>query len=105
MSRRKPFSADPVVLGPYWRAEQKRARRNRVLHRLGLIALVSSAVFVTGMAVTNWTALSARLPTYYSSCAVARAAGAAPIRRGSPGYRSKLDADGDGIACEPYRHF
>jgi hypothetical protein len=36
----------------------------------------------------------------YSSCAAARAAGAAPIRRGDPGYSSRLDRDGDGIACE-----
>ncbi|WP_236022527.1 excalibur calcium-binding domain-containing protein [Bifidobacterium phasiani] len=37
---------------------------------------------------------------YYKNCAAARAAGAAPLYRGDPGYRSKLDADGDGIACE-----
>ena len=37
---------------------------------------------------------------YYSNCSQARAAGAAPIRRGEPGYASKLDRDGDGIACE-----
>jgi len=40
---------------------------------------------------------------YYASCADARAAGHAPIFAGQPGYRSALDADGDGIACEPYR--
>ncbi|WP_334172445.1 excalibur calcium-binding domain-containing protein [Sinomonas sp.] len=37
---------------------------------------------------------------YYANCAAARAAGAAPIYRGQPGYRSALDRDGDGIACE-----
>jgi hypothetical protein len=37
---------------------------------------------------------------YYASCKAARAAGAAPLRRGDPGYRSGLDRDGDGIACE-----
>lgn len=37
---------------------------------------------------------------FYKNCAAARAAGAAPIYRGQPGYRSKLDADGDGIACD-----
>ncbi|GAB3206206.1 hypothetical protein GCM10027262_14460 [Nocardia tengchongensis] len=37
---------------------------------------------------------------YYGSCAEAKRAGAAPIRRGEPGYRSGLDRDGDGIACE-----
>ncbi|MFJ2835511.1 excalibur calcium-binding domain-containing protein [Nocardia sp. NPDC087230] len=38
--------------------------------------------------------------TYYKNCAAARAAGAAPLHRGEPGYRSGLDADGDGIACD-----
>jgi hypothetical protein len=37
---------------------------------------------------------------YYKDCAEARAAGAAPIHRGDPGYRAGLDRDGDGIACE-----
>lgn len=38
--------------------------------------------------------------TYYANCAQARAAGAAPLRRGDPGYRAGLDRDDDGIACE-----
>ncbi|MEX5713462.1 excalibur calcium-binding domain-containing protein [Parafrankia sp. FMc6] len=37
---------------------------------------------------------------YYANCSEVKAAGAAPIRRGDPGYSSKLDRDGDGIACE-----
>lgn len=37
---------------------------------------------------------------YYKNCAAARDAGAAPLREGDPGYRSALDRDGDGIACE-----
>jgi hypothetical protein len=36
----------------------------------------------------------------YANCTAVRAAGAAPIRRGQPGYSTKLDRDGDGIACE-----
>jgi hypothetical protein len=39
---------------------------------------------------------------FYRRCADARAAGAAPIYEGQPGYRPELDGDGDGIACEPY---
>ena len=39
---------------------------------------------------------------YYRYCKDARAAGAAPLYRGDPGYRSALDADNDGVACEPY---
>ncbi|RSZ62088.1 excalibur calcium-binding domain-containing protein [Corynebacterium hylobatis] len=38
--------------------------------------------------------------TYYKNCAAARAAGAAPVYRGSPGYGTHLDRDGDGIGCE-----
>jgi len=38
--------------------------------------------------------------TYYANCAAVRAAGAAPIRAGQPGYSRKLDRDGDGVACE-----
>lgn len=40
---------------------------------------------------------------YYANCTQARAAGAAPIYYGQPGYRPEMDGDGDGIACEPYR--
>ena len=40
---------------------------------------------------------------FYRNCAAARAAGAAPIYRGQPGYRPEMDGDGDGVACEPYR--
>ncbi|MGV8966564.1 MAG: GmrSD restriction endonuclease domain-containing protein [Cellulomonas sp.] len=36
----------------------------------------------------------------YANCAAARAAGAAPVLRGDPGYAAKLDRDGDGIGCE-----
>lgn len=36
----------------------------------------------------------------YANCAEARAAGAAPIRRGQPGYGAHLDRDGDGVGCE-----
>jgi hypothetical protein len=39
----------------------------------------------------------------FPNCAAARAAGAAPLRRGEPGYGSHLDRDNDGVACEPYR--
>lgn len=36
----------------------------------------------------------------FRDCAAAHAAGAAPLRRGDPGYRPELDRDGDGVACE-----
>jgi endonuclease YncB( thermonuclease family) len=37
---------------------------------------------------------------YYKNCTAAKAAGAAPLYRGEPGYRAALDRDGDGVACE-----
>lgn len=36
----------------------------------------------------------------FPNCAAARAAGAAPVRRGEPGYGTHLDGDGDGVGCE-----
>ena len=39
----------------------------------------------------------------YKNCDAVRAAGAAPLHAGHPGYSSKLDRDGDGIACEKKR--
>lgn len=37
---------------------------------------------------------------YYENCDAARAAGAAPVHAGDPGYGSHLDRDGDGTGCE-----
>ena len=37
---------------------------------------------------------------YYPNCAAARAAGAAPVYSGEPGYGTHLDRDRDGIGCE-----
>jgi endonuclease YncB( thermonuclease family) len=37
---------------------------------------------------------------YYANCAAAKAAGAAPLYAGQPGYRPALDRDKDGVACE-----
>ncbi len=36
----------------------------------------------------------------FPNCSAARAAGAAPVRRGEPGYGSHLDRDNDGVGCE-----
>ena len=39
----------------------------------------------------------------FANCTEARAAGAAPVRRGDRGYGPHLDRDNDGVGCEPYR--
>jgi hypothetical protein len=36
----------------------------------------------------------------FANCRAARAAGAAPVLIGQPGYGPHLDRDGDGIGCE-----
>lgn len=37
---------------------------------------------------------------YYQNCTAVRAAGAAPIKVGDPGFQDKFDGDGDGVGCE-----
>ena len=102
MSFKQPFRAKPIVLGPYWREEQKNAARKNVIRRAAVSLGVLSLAALAGLAAANWSSLVRTIPVYYADCASARQAGAAPISRDSPGYRSALDADHDGIACEPY---
>ena len=68
---------------------------------IGLGIGVSSAYY------EGWAGKVLKRFVYYPNCSFARAAGAAPILVGEPGYRPELDADNDGIACEPYhpRHW
>jgi len=96
MSFRKPFRAQPVKLGAYERERQARNRRVASRRLLFKSAALAGGVFVVGMIATNLD----QLATFYPACSWARVAGAAPIYRGQPGYREKLDADGDGVACE-----
>lgn len=37
---------------------------------------------------------------HYENCTQAREAGAAPVRKGEPGYGPHLDRDGDGVGCQ-----
>lgn len=43
-----------------------------------------------------------RAASYYPSCEAAHADGVYSILVGAPAYRRELDADQDGIACEPW---
>ena len=51
-------------------------------------------------AVPQAPAAPAPASDYYANCTAARAAGAAPLSAGQPGYRAGLDRDNDGIACD-----
>lgn len=56
---------------------------------------VSEAVSATTVAATPTTAA-----VIYNNCDEVKAAGAAPIHSGDPGFSTDLDRDGDGVACE-----
>ncbi|MGZ8335007.1 MAG: excalibur calcium-binding domain-containing protein [Allosphingosinicella sp.] len=116
MDLRKPFRADPVRLGPYQAARARRRSRVFVAKILGGAAVFGLAVGMVGtesgralipIIIGNASApgllprAGAPAAVYYPRCDYARAAGVAPILAGEPGYRPGLDADSDGIACEP----
>lgn len=64
------------------------------------LATVPKASRPTQEAPTATPTSSSAVSVYYANCTAARAAGAAPVRRGDPGYRAGLDRDGDGVGCE-----
>ena len=80
----------------------KRSRYKGAVNRQFLILTgILSALTFGGV----WVLMEPSRPwdgVWYPDCNAAWAAGAAPIQRGEPGYRRKLDADHDGVACEPY---
>lgn len=88
-------------------------RRGSHLRWRGLIlpAAVFGAVFAG--ALIDWTAPIATAKTiierakpvdqHFSGCDAARAAGRQNIPSWDPSYRARMDGDGDGLACEPYR--
>lgn len=121
MSFKKPFRAVPIRQGlQYQHAQQERARRERNRKIVNVLSGAFSvgilgAIISVGLErplVSTYRTVSEDTPTiearersvYYSGCNEARAAGAAPIYAGEPGYRSDMDGDSDGIACEPYPH-
>jgi hypothetical protein len=85
-------------------------RARRLLEKWAAALAIASFIFICLLLAAQFDWISAGTPsrsgdtgTYYPDCAAARAAGAAPIHVGEPGYRPELDADGDGTACEPLR--
>jgi hypothetical protein len=76
-----------------WVTTAEHAAMTRVLNSCpGELALTSSFAPVPEPAPAP--------EAYYTDCTAVRAAGAAPILQGQPGYSTKLDRDRDGIACD-----
>jgi hypothetical protein len=121
MGLNRPFRAQPVQIGAY----QLKKRRAERTSKIRLIAVAVTIAVLSGLtlayAITlNWSEI---WPTmrytladlgvvrrhdpqpgdYFSNCDDARVKGVAPLAVGEPGYRTMLDEDGDGVACEPYR--
>ncbi|WP_152188200.1 excalibur calcium-binding domain-containing protein [Georgenia satyanarayanai] len=87
------------------RAEELDTRRADLDDREGAIANREEAVTVAEQEAEARPRAAASAPAApasvsYRNCSEARAAGAAPVRRGDPGYASHLDRDGDGVGCE-----
>lgn len=83
-------------------AEAARAEAERVA---GEQAAAAAAAQAAARAETERQAAAAAAPApatsvHYKNCDAVRAAGAAPIHRGQPGYAKHLDRDNDGIGCD-----
>ncbi|MFC3578620.1 excalibur calcium-binding domain-containing protein [Sphingomonas hylomeconis] len=113
MSLKKPFRAVPIKLGPRYRQKARQDETRTIVVTLGkavafgLVIAVASVVFERPM-LSSWRRLTEEpaaravreASVWYAGCDEPRAAGRAPIYAGEPGYRSGMDGDGDGIACE-----
>lgn len=96
---------------PYtYQAEYKQAQKDAETAQRGLWS-PSTCNGDTEQAAEKPTPITPMLPvftpppdqpsdTYYANCTEARDAGVAPLYEGDDGYRSALDRDSDGIACE-----
>ena len=65
-----------------------------------LAILLGGVILALPMAGATKKKFSGNSTVYFKSCKAAKAAGYSDIKKGEPGYSSKLDRDGDGIACE-----
>lgn len=102
---------------PQWRSSRRPKRRPstasettlQTAGRDGLVAVASGLGLAFGAsaleAAQERQAILDALPAgyTYSGFKEAQAAGVAPLYSYEPGFSERLDVDGDGIGCEPYR--
>ncbi|MFD4923013.1 excalibur calcium-binding domain-containing protein [Streptomyces goshikiensis] len=95
--------APPVATAPPSQAPQAPPNRPRAPAPApddGKAESTSGAPAAAGSSPRRSSATSGGGSAFYRNCTAVREAGAAPIRRGDPGFGAHLDRDGDGIACE-----
>ena len=112
MGRRYPNSRRAKRGGHSWHPHPHRGRELGFGSQLAVGCILVAAVtwIATPQVTALWTSTTSspeknaerERSVYYSGCNEARAAGAAPMYRGQPGYRPGMDGDDDGIACEGY---
>lgn len=122
MTFKKPFRAVPIQLGERYQAKQKRENHIKTakifaaaiaigvmvgavtgLHEAGALSNIEDSLKKAAVAAGFMRAREPQAGDHWPSCNAARTAGTSPLHAGEPGYRPELDADGDGVACEPYR--
>ena len=85
------------------KAEQERVEREKAEQEKAAQQAAQQAQQQAQQQIQQRSQMSAPAPdtyAYYQNCDAVRAAGRAPLYAGQPGYRSALDRDHDGIACE-----
>ena len=85
-----------------WPAGKRLAFTNDPLALIAVDAGANRTAALPRSAPTTTAAPGTTAPSSvsYASCDAVRAAGAAPLLAGQPGYSRELDRDGDGAACE-----
>lgn len=89
-------------------AREKRAKQ--AINWMFVLSVFAIAVVCTQIGIWEYDRIQARklalsaIPAkkVWRSCGEVRAAGVAPLFHSDPGYNRFLDADGDGVACEPH---
>jgi len=102
LSRVRGFFGFPPLF--YLRAAPLRWLSRTFLGTVRLLILLGVLAFAYSYFINSPWPFSATVKHLlaFPNCSTARALGFEATYRGEPGYWSHHDADGDGIACEPY---
>ena len=100
------MAAQSAEMGRLYRLRSKRPRW--LLPTTVFLAVFGATTYALAPDATGKAHLAAEwdkrtTDQHYSDCDEARANGHESIQSYEPSYRTRMDRDGDGVACEPYR--